>query len=125
MFGKKDVPAVGVSLGLERLITIMDERGMLEDNSAVDLWVTVFGNDLHEDSLRIAQEFRKNGVRTMVSMRSGKLGKQFKDANKSGARWALVYGPDDKEKELVLLKDLQKGEQYSLSVEEAIQKILG
>ena len=124
MFGKKNIPAVGVSLGLERLITIMDERGMLEDNAAVDLWVTIFGAELQVDSLRIAQEFRKNGVRTMVSMRAGKLGKQFKDAHKAGARWAVVYGPDDKEKGVILLKDLKNGEQYSLSLEEAIQKIL-
>lgn len=125
MFGKKEVPAVGVSLGLERLITIMDERGMLEDNAAVDLWVTVFGADLQDDSLKIAQEFRKNGIRTMVSMRQGKLGKQFKDANKAGARWVVVYGPDDKEKGVVLLKDLQNGEQYFVSLEEAVQKVVG
>jgi histidyl-tRNA synthetase len=124
MFGKKNVPAVGVSLGLERLITIMEEREMLSEDSAVDLWVTVFDAELQKETLEIAQEFRKAGVRTMVSMRSGKLGKQFKDANKAGAKWVVVYGSDDKEKGAVLLKNLEKGEQYSLPLAEAVQKIL-
>ena len=43
MFGKQQVPAVGVSLGLERLITIMEERQMLSDAAGqADIWVTVF-----------------------------------------------------------------------------------
>jgi histidyl-tRNA synthetase len=123
-FGKKNIPAVGVSLGLERLITIMEERGMLSEDSAVDLWVTVFDAELQKETLEIAQEFRKAGVRTMVSMRSGKLGKQFKDANKAGAKWVVVYGSDDKEKGVVLLKNLEKGEQYSVPLAEAVQKVL-
>ena len=60
----------------------------------------------------------------MLSMRVGKLGKQFKDANKAGATWVVVVGPDDKAQGHVLLKNLGDGTQQSVSVEQAIQIVL-
>ena len=56
-------------------------------------------------------------------MRSGKLGKQFKDANKASAKWVVVIGPDDKEQGTILLKNLEEGTQSSLSVDEAIRMV--
>ena len=124
MFGKKDIPAVGVSLGLERLLTIMEERNMLEEKEAsVDLWVTVFDDEHEIESLNIAQICRSAGIRTMVSMRKGKIGKQFKDASKAGVRWVIACGSDDKEQGTVQLKDLQEGSQESVSLETAIERI--
>ena len=66
MFGKQQVPAVGVSLGLERLITIMEERQMLSDAAGkVDVWITVFDVEHQVHSLQIAQELRNAGYRTL------------------------------------------------------------
>ena len=56
---------LGVSLGLERLITIMEERGMLSDaQGSADVWVTVFDEEHQVHSLQIAQELRRSGYRT-------------------------------------------------------------
>jgi histidyl-tRNA synthetase len=121
MFCNKNFPAVGVSLGLERLITIMEERNMFDEiETGVDVWVTVFNDDLTIDSISAAASFRSAGLKTIVSTRVGKLGKQFKDANKVGTPWVVVIGPDDKKNDLVLLKNLISGTQYSLSIEEAV-----
>lgn len=124
MFGKQQVPAVGVSLGLERLITIMEERQMLSDISGqADVWVTVF-NDAHQvHSLQIAQDLRMAGSRVLVSMKAGKLGKQFKKAHNAGVRWVIVCGPDDIENNTVQLKDLHNGVQESVSRDQLIAKV--
>lgn len=124
MFGKQQVPAVGVSLGLERLITIMEERQMLSDTAGkADIWVTVFDADHQVHSLQIAQELREAGYRTLVSMKSGKLGKQFKKAHNSGVRWVIVCGPDDVENNTVQLKDLHNSVQDSVSRGELVTKL--
>jgi histidyl-tRNA synthetase len=124
MFSKKDVPAVGVSLGLERLITIMEERKMFDQKlSGGDVWVTVFSPDLISDSLRLATQLRSAGLKAIVSMRTGKLGKQFRDADKASVRWVVVVGPDDIANKTILLKDLHAGEQKSVAVETAIELI--
>lgn len=115
MFGKKEVPAVGVSLGLERLITIMEERGMLSDTEGkADAWVTVFDEEHLVQSLQIAQNLRASGVRTLVSMKVNKLAKQFKSAHQAGVRWVIVCGPDDLANNQCLVKDLQHGTQESV-----------
>jgi histidyl-tRNA synthetase len=124
MFGKKQVPAVGVSLGLERLITIMEERGMLSDTEGqADVWVTVFNNEYQVNSLQIAQVLRDGGFRTLVSMKAGKLGKQFKKAHVAGVRWVIVCGPDDVSNGTVQLKDLRSGSQESVSLSELVDRM--
>ncbi len=119
MFGKKQVPAVGVSLGLERLITILQERGSLEDTTGkADVWVTVFDAAHQIHSLRIANSLRRNGIRTLVSMKVNKLSKQFKAAHQSGVRWVVVCGPDDILEQKCLVKDLQNGTQKNIDLDE-------
>lgn len=125
MFGKKQVPAVGVSLGLERLITIMEERGMLSDTEGkADVWVTVFDVDHQVQSLQIAQTLRGNGIRTLVSMKVNKLAKQFKAAHQAGVRWVIVCGPDDLENNQCLVKDLQNGTQESVLLSDVAVHVL-
>ena len=125
MFGKKQVPAVGVSLGLERLITIMEERGMLSDTEGkADVWVTVFDVDHQVQSLQIAQTLRGNGIRTLVSMKVNKLAKQFKAAHQAGVRWVIVCGPDDLENNQCLVKDLQNGTQESVLLSDVAGHLL-
>ena len=124
MFGKQQVPAVGVSLGLERLITIMEERGMLADTQgSADVWVTVFDAAHQVHSLQIAQELRGAGHRTLVSMKAGKLGKQFKKAHNAGVRWVVVCGPDDVESNTVQIKDLHNGTQETVSRDHLTEKL--
>jgi histidyl-tRNA synthetase len=125
MFGKKQVPAVGVSLGLERLITIMEERGMLSDTQGkADAWVTVFDSEHQVQSLQIAQTLRSNGIRTLVSMKVNKLSKQFKAAHQAGVRWVIVCGPDDLANNQCLVKDLQNGTQESVLLSDVAGHLL-
>lgn len=126
MFGKKQVPAVGVSLGLERLITIMEERGMLEDSAGqADVWVTVFNAEHQVHSLQLAQQIRQAGYRVLVSMKGGKLGKQFKKAHTAGVRWVVVCGPDDVANGTVQLKDLHNSTQESIPRDELLKAMFG
>ena len=124
MFSKRDVPAVGVSLGLERLITIMDERGMFDaTGSDTCVWITVFNADLVSASLLAAESFRSAGISCGVSYKHNKLAKQFREAHRQGAQWVVVIGPDDQDAGNVQLKNLSTGQQQSISLEDAVNLV--
>ncbi|MEC8379622.1 MAG: histidine--tRNA ligase [Myxococcota bacterium] len=120
MFLGRDVPAVGVSLGLERLITILEERGQLDGaHSGPQVFVSVFSSEQQSASLEAAKVLRQNGIRVELSYRVGKLGKQFKLASQNQIPFVLVIGPDDVEKGCIQIKDLATGEQHSMTLASA------
>ena len=119
---KREVPAVGVALGLERLMVILEERKMLGDvRPTTTALVTVFDESLREASLTAVTALRAAGVAAQITLDAGgKLGKQLKRANEIGARFALVIGPEEAQAGIVNLKDLVSGEQHKLALAEAV-----
>ncbi len=125
MFCKRDVPAVGISLGLERILVVMDELGMFEDvRSQTKVLVTVFSPELQAQSLEAVTHLRAAGVNAQISMDSGKLGKQFKRADSLGIPYAVVIGPDEAAAGTVVLKDLASGEQVTMGLERVVEAVL-
>ncbi|MDM7922584.1 MAG: histidine--tRNA ligase, partial [Pyrinomonadaceae bacterium] len=70
MFGKEQIPACGFSLGLERILVVMDERGMfppeIAESTAADVLVTVWSEETLGDSLRFAAGLREQGIRVTL-----------------------------------------------------------
>lgn len=124
--GKDDVPAVGVSLGIERIFMLMEEMGLMPAAStSTQVWATVFSEDTRTATLEAASLLRQAGVRVQVSTRIGKLGRQLKDANNRGVPFALVCGPDEAAAGTVVLKNLTTGEQISGPPEQVIREFQG
>jgi len=124
MFCKREVPAVGVSLGLERILVVMEELGMLNTaKSQSKALVTVFSPELRSESLEVVTRLRAAGVNAQMSMDAAKLGKQFKRADSLGIPYAVVIGPDEAASGQVVLKDLGSGEQSTLDLEGLLQKL--
>lgn len=126
MFGKEQIPACGFSLGLERILVVMEERGMfppeLQTNSA-DVLVTVWDEESVGESLKLANELRSNGLRVLVYPEADKLGKQFKYASQINIPFVCVVGETEIAENNVTLKNMQTGEQETVSREEIAQKI--
>ena len=118
MFSGRDVPAVGVSLGLERLLTVMEERGMLQGaGTRTRALVTIFSADLAQDALTTARGLRAAGIDTEAWLgEPGSLGKQFKYAAGKGIPFAIVRGPSEVEAGTANVKDLRSGEQRVVAV---------
>lgn len=126
MFGKNPVPAVGVSLGVERILVVMEELGMLpEVQTLTQVLVTVLDDDLLVESQRAATAFRRAGVPTQVSLKGGKLGKQFKQAATLGVPWVVVLGQQEHADGVVKLKNLGTGQQQTLPLAEAVALVAG
>lgn len=123
MFSGKDIPAVGVSLGLERILTVMEELGMLPDTAAaVDVYVTVWDDGQRGAALAAAAAFRAAGLRTELHLGGGKLGKQLQAAERRGARFAAIVGPDEAAAGAVQLKGLADRAQETLPLAAAVEK---
>lgn len=127
IFSNREVPAVGLSLGLDRLVVVMEELGLFPDlRSASKVLVTVYSEELRPHSIRAASSIREAGVPAQLVLdRVGKIGKQFKAADQAGIPWVVVIGPDDLAAGTVSLKHLPSGTQENLSLSRAIDKIRG
>jgi histidyl-tRNA synthetase len=119
MFSGRAVPAVGVSLGLERLLVVMEERGMLPVSSTLTrALVTCFSADTQADALALAGRLRAAGVATESWLGApGQLGKQFKYAGGKGIPFAIVRGPEEIAAGTAMVKDLRSGQQQALPLD--------
>jgi histidyl-tRNA synthetase len=111
--GGPDVPAAGGSLGMERILSLRpvpeSQRGRL------DVAVTVMDADLATASFGLAAAARAAGARASVYLgSSGKLGRQLKWANDSGARYCLIYGRAEQAEGSVIIRDMISGDQVSV-----------
>ena len=117
MFLGRDVPACGFSLGLERIIVLMTERNMFPPAvalGAVDILVTIWNDESRADSVALAADLRKSGLRVDVYPEADKLGKQFKYASSRNAPFVAILGDDERARGDVAVKDLRSGEQTSM-----------
>ena len=119
MFGKQQVPAVGFSLGLERLLVVMEERKMFEGigNRGPDVLLCWMGVPLAE-VLRVATRLRTTGLSVEVFPESAKLGKQLQYADADGvkARFVAILGDRELAAEQIGIKHLASGRQQTFAL---------
>jgi histidyl-tRNA synthetase len=124
MFLGREVPACGFSLGLERIIVVMSEREMFPNElvaSPAEVMVTIWNENSIAESLALATELRKEGLRVDVYPDADKMGKQFKYASARGIPFVAIIGDDERARAQVAIKDMRSGEQESFQKVEAPQ----
>jgi histidyl-tRNA synthetase len=127
MFGKEQIPACGFSLGLERILVVMDERGMfppeIAESRAADVMVTIWNEETIPESLKLADELRKQNLRVLVYPEADKLGKQIKYADSIGVPFVCVLGESELAEGKVTVKNMKSGEQKVLERDQIMQVI--
>lgn len=125
MFSGQDLPATGMSLGLERIIDVADELGLLNLGSTVaDVLVTIFDDEHITDSLAIASTLRDAGVKAETYLEEGRdLGRQLRFANRRGIPYAIIVGSDEVARGVVTVRDLASGEQSEIPREDVGQRV--
>ncbi|MGC4060380.1 MAG: histidine--tRNA ligase [Aquabacterium sp.] len=114
--GGKPAPAVGWGLGMERLLLLLEEVGVKAPSTAPDAFAVVFAGTPLMTVLTTIEALRAQGLQVVLNP-AGKDGpaspkSQFKKADASGARFALVFGPDEVAQGQVAVKPLlERGEQ--------------
>jgi histidyl-tRNA synthetase len=117
MFGKEQIPACGFSLGLERILVVMDERGMfppeIAESTPADVMVAMWSDETAGESLKLAAELRSAGLRVTVYPEPDKLGKQLKYADSIKVPFACILGESEIAEGKVTVKNMRSGEQIS------------
>ncbi len=121
MFTNSELPACGFSLGIERILLAMEERGMFDDEPApADILVTVWNDDYVSHSLDLARDFRSAGLRADVYPDSDRYGKQFKYADRRSVPYVALLAPDEVENDVVAIKDMKSGDQETIDREDVV-----
>jgi histidyl-tRNA synthetase len=125
--GGQPLSGVGFAMGDVVIGIILQEAGLVPEYqpSPAQVLVTVFDEKLWMPSFALAAELRGAGLNAMVSPEPTKLPKQFKFADKMKMKIALVLGPDEVEKGLVVIKNLVSGEQVQVKKEALVESVLG
>jgi histidyl-tRNA synthetase len=113
--GGKPAPAVGFGLGIERLLLLLQELKVPVPGAAPHAYAVVPAGAPLPTVLATLEALRENGVRVQQYAGgregAGSMKSQFKKADASGARFALVFGPDELAQGQVTVKDLREGVQ--------------
>ena len=126
MFGKEQIPAVGFSIGLERILYVMEERGMFPENlttNSADVMITIWNEESAGESLKLAGELRATGLRVLVYPEADKLGKQFKYADSHQHFICLRFRRNRTRRKQSLGQKSKSGEQEKVSREEVAAKL--
>lgn len=126
LFRKESIPTVGISLGIERLIVIMDKRNMYPPNlsqTVVNILVTVFGPETRAESMRVTAELRDSGIPTELYMQDGRLGKQFGYADKRGIPLVAILGQEEIANGVVKVKRLSDQNEISIPREQLAESV--
>jgi histidyl-tRNA synthetase len=109
--GGKASPAVGWALGMERILELLKEQGRLPEPPVPDAYAVVPDAASAPQVMPVLRALRAQGVRVQMHAASadgmGSMKSQFKKANASGARFALIFGIDELALGLVSIKPLR------------------
>lgn len=126
MFSGRQIPAVGFAFGFDRLAEAMDQQGLFpKDLTTSKVLVSIFSTDLMDKSSEIASQLRSNNINTELWLEPGtRLEKQLKYADLKGIPYAAIIGPEEAAKNLITLKSLKSQIQETLSLDEAVSRLI-
>ncbi len=110
IFGGQATPAFGGSIGFERLVLLLSEKGLIgKGTDEVKVFFPLFAPELRADVTELAMELRARGIGADVFPDAAKLKQQFKYADERGFRFCAILGGDEQKSGVVKLKDMKAG----------------
>jgi histidyl-tRNA synthetase len=125
LFAGEELPGVGISIGLTRLIKNLLKEKLVEPLAPTPAQVVVLNLDrsLMPSYLQISQQLRQAGIATITNFESSKLGDQLKKAEKLGISIAIIQGATEQAAGKCQVKVLATREQLDVNVTEIVQAV--
>lgn len=119
--GGPEQPGIGFAVGIERVLLVMKNQGLEVPNpNPLDVYLIALGEAAEEETMRLLFELRSNGFRADKDYLGRKMKTQMKAADRVGARFVAILGDEELEVGKIVLKDLSKGTQESVRLQEWI-----
>ncbi|WP_342764709.1 histidine--tRNA ligase [Thermococcus sp. Bubb.Bath] len=127
VFGGKPTPATGFAIGIERLIPILEWKGLLpEIKLRPDVYVIPIGEDreVKKTAIEIAQGLREAMMKADIELTGRKLRKALDYAGRLGVPYVVLVGKRDLAEGKVTVRDMESGEQKPVEKEKAMEELL-
>ena len=122
----KQLPGVGISIGLTRLFFVLEDQGYLNDSlntAPADVLILPMTEDMGP-AISLATQLRQAGIRTQIQAERKKFKQKLSYADKLRIPYAVILGEDEIREGLAAVKDLATGEQVKLAPGQAAAHIL-
>ena len=125
MFIGEDIPATGASLGVERIVDVIQELALMPPRATVsEVMVTIFDDQMLAPSLALVAKLRSEGVAAEIYLEPHRdLRRQVQYANKRGIPVVAFLGPDESSRGEVNLRVMESGEQTTVKQSEAAEAV--
>jgi histidyl-tRNA synthetase len=123
----KGMSGVGISFGADRIYDVITELDLFPDevDNRLDLLFVNFGTKEELHCLKLVKRMRVEGVSSELYPASVKMKKQMKYANDRGVKYIALIGENEIEKNMLLIKDMETGNQLELSFDAAVAHLKG
>jgi histidyl-tRNA synthetase len=123
MGGKQEIPGVGLSFGVSVICDALREKGVEVGPSLTQVYVVPVSDNERGYALKLAQQLRSENIRTDMDLIGRSIGKNFGYADTQGIPYVMVIGEDEVKDKTCSLKNMNSGDQKSMTMDEAIQLI--
>lgn len=123
--GGPDQPGVGLGLGLERTVLLLEnQQAELPNRHALDVYLVALGEAAGRETARLVYELRKRGIRAERDYQARKMKAQLKSADRLQARYTAILGEDELAKGEIALKAMETGEQKLVPIASLAEELL-
>lgn len=124
LLGGKDTPAVGGAAGIERIVQLMKADPLkLSKTSQPQIFLAQLGDAAKRKSLKVVDDFRKEGIDIAESLGRDSLKAQLKIADKLQVKYALILGQQEVLAETIIVRDMESGHQETIKSDRVVQEI--
>lgn len=124
MIGKENIPATGISLGLDRILEVMKQNKMFkEEKNKTSVFVANVDESVVSDVINVVQKLRENRISAQMDLVGKNLSKQLEYANSLGIPYVIVIGKKEVESKKFKLKDMKRKTEKDLSLESIIKEL--
>ncbi|SDQ47159.1 histidine--tRNA ligase [Virgibacillus salinus] len=122
--GGPSTPGIGFGMGMERLLMALDaeSKEILIDDQ-LDCFVVAVGDEAEKEAVHLLHELRKDGIQADKDYQGRKMKAQFKAADRFKAKYVLILGEDEIQREIVNVKELETGEQLEVPLSQLVEKM--
>lgn len=122
-FGGTDVSTSGFALGFDRTILALETENYTFPSYDIEVYIIPVNETTIRKSIEIAKNLRKEGILTDMDLLRRGIGKSLKYANSKNAKKVIIIGPEELEKNSVVVKDMKSGEQEIIKISNLINKL--
>jgi len=126
LLGGPPTPATGISLGVDRLVEVLNEADMLpKARTLTQAFIAYTNPSLKKEAVAVAERLRGEGIRVEVDVMGRKLDRQLRYADAKGIPYVVILGPQEVEKGVYRIKDMSAHEEHLMNLQELVEHLKG